>query len=65
VNPRLRATLQLAVLVLVIVLLFLLFPAAFAFVEMAAREFRYLWWLILLVALACWLIWGAGRRPKR
>jgi FtsH-binding integral membrane protein len=65
VNPRLRAFLQLAVLLLVIGLLFLMFPAAFAFVEMAARELRYLWWLILLVALACWLIWGASRRPKK
>lgn len=64
-NPRLRALLQLSVLLAVIVLLFLLFPPAFAFVEIAARELRYLWWLILLVALACWLIWGAGRRPKR
>jgi hypothetical protein len=35
-----------------------------AFVELAARELRYLWWLVLLVALAGWLIWGAGRRPK-
>ncbi|OHE83183.1 MAG: hypothetical protein A3G75_00900 [Verrucomicrobia bacterium RIFCSPLOWO2_12_FULL_64_8] len=60
-----RALLQLSVLLAVIVLLFLLFPPAFAFVEIAARELRYLWWLILLVALACWLIWGAGRRPKR
>ena len=31
---------------------------------MAARELRYLWWIILLVALAVWLIWGVGRRPK-
>jgi hypothetical protein len=35
-----------------------------AFVEMAARELRYLWWLVLLVALALWLIWGVGRKPK-
>jgi hypothetical protein len=64
-NPRLRATLQLAALLAAIVLLFLLFPRAFAFVEMAARELRYLWWLILLVALAFWLIWGMNRRPKK
>jgi hypothetical protein len=44
------------------VALFLLFPSALAFVEMAAREVRYLWWLILLVALAVWLIWGVSRR---
>jgi hypothetical protein len=64
-NPRLRAALQLAALLTAMVLLFLLFPPAFAFVEMAARELRYLWWLILLVALALWLIWGASRRPRK
>ncbi len=63
-NPRWRAVLQLAVLVAVVVGLFLLFPRAVAFVEMAARELRYLWWLILLVALALWLIWGARRKSK-
>jgi len=64
-TPRRRATLQFAVLVAVILLLFLLFPAAFAFAELAARELRYLWWMVLLVALAVWLIWGASRRPKK
>ncbi|MBI5382652.1 MAG: hypothetical protein HZA31_12190 [Opitutae bacterium] len=64
-NPRLRATLQLTVLVVVLGLLFWLFPAAFAFAEMAARELRYLWWMVLLVALAIWLIWGVSRRPKK
>jgi hypothetical protein len=63
-NPRLRAALQIGVLVLVIVLLFWLFPRANQFVEMAARELRYFWWLILLVALAVWLIWGLGRKSK-
>ena len=42
----------------------LLFPRAYAFVEQAARELRYFWWLVLLVALAIWLIWGIGRKPK-
>lgn len=63
-NPRKRAALQLLVLLGVAGILFLLFPGMLAFVEIAARELRYLWWLVLLVALACWLIWGAGRRPK-
>ena len=63
-SPRLRATLQLLVLVGVVALLFLVFPKTLAFAEMAARELRYLWWLVLLVALAGWLIWSAGRRPK-
>jgi hypothetical protein len=63
-NPRVRATLQIGVLLSVIVVLFLVFPAALGFVEMAARELRYLWWLILLIALATWLIWGLKRKPK-
>jgi predicted membrane protein len=64
VSPRLRGLLRLAVLLAVAVVLFLLFPAALAFAEQAARQIRYLWWLILLVALAIWLIWGVGRRPR-
>jgi len=63
-NPRVRATLQIGVLLSVIAVLFLVFPAAFRFVELAARELRYLWWLILLIALAIWLIWGIKRKPK-
>jgi hypothetical protein len=65
-NPRVRAALQLAVLIVVTGGLLLLFPSTARFVEIAARELRYLWWLILLVALACWLIWGAaGRRRNK
>lgn len=63
-TPRRRAFYQFGVLVLVGILLFVFFPRAAAFAEMAARELRYLWWLILLVAIAIWLIWGVGRRPK-
>jgi uncharacterized membrane-anchored protein len=62
-NPRPRAALQLGLLVLVVLGLIFLFPRALAFLELAARELRYFWWLILLVALAVWLIW-AGRRKS-
>ncbi len=62
-NPRDRALIQLAVLVVVIGGLVLIFPRALAFVEMAAAELRYFWWLILLLALAVWLIWGFKKRP--
>ena len=64
-NPRTRAFLQFGSLIVVAIVLFLFFPRAAAFVEMAARELRYLWWLVLLVALALWLIWGVGRRPNK
>jgi len=63
-NPRYRAGLQFLVLLAVLVILVRIFPAAFRFVEMAALELRYFWWIILLVALAVWLIWGLGRKPK-
>ncbi|PYJ86309.1 MAG: hypothetical protein DME22_05780 [Verrucomicrobia bacterium] len=63
-NPRVRAAFQIGVLLAVLAVLFLVFPRAYAFVEMAARELRYLWWLILLIALAIWLIWGIKRKPK-
>ena len=61
-TPRVRAGLQMGLLVGVIAGLMLLFPSALGFVEMAARELRYFWWLILLVALALWLIWAGRRR---
>lgn len=61
-NPRTRAILQASALVGVVILLLAIFPGAFKFVELAAREIRYLWWIILLAALAAWLIWGLGRK---
>ena len=63
-NPRLRTLLQWGLVAAVVVGLFLFFPRALGFVEMAARELRYFWWLILLVVLAVWLIWAGKRRSK-
>lgn len=63
-NPRVIAWLKIAVVLAVIMILIFAFPRALAFVEMAARELRYLWWLILLLALAVWLIWGLGGKKK-
>jgi hypothetical protein len=39
----------------------LIFPRVHAFVALASREIRYLWWLILIAALAFYLAF-AGRR---
>jgi hypothetical protein len=63
-NPRWRALIQVAVLLLVILALVLVFPRAFGFAEMAGRELRYFWWLVLILALGLWLIIGLGRKPK-
>lgn len=64
-NPGLRALLQLVVLVVVVAVLVIAFPAVQELVEQAARELRVFWWMVLLVALAIWLIWGVTRRPKK
>ena len=63
-TPRRRAFYQFLTLLSVAVLLIVLFKPVAAFAEMAAREIRYLWWLILLVGLAVWLLWSGSRRPK-
>jgi hypothetical protein len=63
-SPRAIAILKIVSLVAVIVGLILIFPKAPGFVEMGAREVRYLWWMILLLALAVWLIWGLGGKKK-
>lgn len=62
-NPRQVALLRAVILVAVVIGLFLLFPRALAFTELAARELRYLWWLILLVLLGGWLLWASRKRP--
>lgn len=61
---RRRTALNVIVVVAVIVILCLVFPAALVFVELAARELRYLWWLVLMIAFGAWLIWGGSRKPK-
>lgn len=63
-SPRFPSWFPIVVLGVVLVGLALLFKPVLAFVEMAAVELRYFWWLVLLVALAVWLIWGIGRKPK-
>jgi hypothetical protein len=64
-HPRARAGCQILILLAVLVGLVLLFRPALAFVELAARQLRYFWWLVLLVALGIWLIWGLNRKPKQ
>jgi len=63
-NPRYAFVLKLLGALFLIVLLAVLFPPVMDFVEMAARELRYLWWLVLLLLIAAWLIWGLGRKKK-
>ena len=47
---------------LVLVTCSVLFPRVLGFVELAARELRYLWWLILIAALGVWLAFFYNKR---
>ncbi len=47
-----------------VLVLCLVFPRVLAFVELAARELRYLWWLILLGALGAYFFFFFGRKNK-
>ena len=61
-NPRFAFACKLLAILLLIVALALLFPPVMRFVGMAARDVVYLWWLVLLLLLAFWLIWGLGQK---
>ena len=63
-NPRWRAAFIALGLIALAVVLLLMFKPAAQVMEMAARDLRYLWWILLLVALAVWLIWGVGRKRQ-
>lgn len=63
-NPRYALFFKLLGGILLVVALALLFPPIMEFIEMGAKDLRYLWWLVLLVALALWLIFGLGRKKK-
>jgi hypothetical protein len=49
---------------LVAVAAVLAFPKVLTFVELASREIRYLWWLVLLVAIGIWLIFFYGKKGE-
>src|SRR5262249_118581 len=46
-----------------VALVFFLFPASLRLVEGAARQLRYVWWLILLLGLLLWVLYKL--RPKK
>lgn len=46
----------------VLVALCIIFPRVLAFTELAARELKYLWWLVAIAALGIYLAFFAGRK---
>jgi hypothetical protein len=63
-NPRYALALKIIGALVLVVILAFLFPPVMEFVEMAGRELRYFWWLVLIIAFALWLIFGLGSRKK-
>lgn len=59
-SPRKRLSLLLAVALLAVLAVFV--PSFLYFTELALRELRFMWWLILLLAAAIWLLGGLGRK---
>lgn len=39
-----------------------LFPGILGFIEMASRQLRYLWWLVLIVAVGIYFFFFFGRK---
>jgi hypothetical protein len=60
-NRPSRSTIALISALVVIGALCLIFPRVLAFVELAARELRYFWWLVLMLALGVWLTFFFGK----
>ena len=61
-NRSALRSLGLVIALLLLLGICLVFPRALAFVELAARELRYLWWLVLILALGIWLAFFFGRK---
>ncbi|WP_404422732.1 hypothetical protein [Nibricoccus sp. IMCC34717] len=59
----LRSVLMIFALIGVIALL-MFFPRFLAVAEVALRELRYVWWLVVLAAVALYLVFGTGRRRR-
>jgi hypothetical protein len=55
-NPLARRKLGLFLSLGLIFALILLFPRALVWLELAARELRYMWWLIAILAVGVWMI---------
>jgi hypothetical protein len=61
-SPLVRRRIAWMSAVAMIVALLIIFPRVLAFAELAARELRYLWWLVLIAAIGIYLSFFAGRR---
>jgi hypothetical protein len=59
-SPRKRLSLVLVVVLLAALAVFV--PSFLYFTELALKELRFMWWLILLIGGAIWLLGALGRK---
>ena len=61
-SPAAKRNLGLLVGVVLLFAVCLAFPRVLAFAELAARQLRYFWWLVLMLALGVWLAFFFGKK---
>lgn len=63
-TPRARNAVLLLCSLATLVAASIAFPRVLAFAELAARELRVLWWLVLILSLGVWLAFFYGRKRE-
>jgi hypothetical protein len=61
-SPVARKNLTFLAGVILLVALCIVFPSVLKFVEIAAREIRFLWWEIAILSLGVWLAFFFGKK---
>ena len=57
-----RSRLQVTLVIVLLIALAVFVPGFLYFTELALRELRFMWWLILLLGGAIWLLTRLGRK---
>jgi len=63
-KPEVRKNLIIAAAVMLAVALIIVFPRITRFAEMAGREFRFFWWLLLPAGVALYLAFRSGGKKR-
>ena len=63
-TPRARNAVLLAVALAILVGATIAFPRILAVFELAARQLRVFWWLVLILVLGVWLAFFYGKKRE-
>lgn len=63
-TPRARNAVLLAVALAIFVSAAIAFPRILAVFELAARQLRVFWWLVLILVLGVWLAFFYGKKRE-